>query len=72
MIFDDSHPHEVWNDCDSQRIVLFVDAGAPAAFPAFDTQSSDHLDHSSITERRRTMDRIRQLPAPLEAGGARR
>jgi len=29
MIFDDSHPHEVWNDCDSQRIVLFVDVERP-------------------------------------------
>jgi len=54
MIFDDSHLHEVWNDCDSQRIVLFVDVERPAAFPAFDTQSSDHLDHSPITECRRT------------------
>jgi ornithine lipid ester-linked acyl 2-hydroxylase len=33
MIFDDSHPHEVWNDCDSQRIVLFVDVERPLPFP---------------------------------------
>lgn len=29
MIFDDSHPHEVWNDCESQRVVLFVDFERP-------------------------------------------
>ena len=33
MIFDDSHPHEVWNDCDSQRVVLFVDVERPLVFP---------------------------------------
>jgi ornithine lipid ester-linked acyl 2-hydroxylase len=33
MIFDDSHPHEVWNDCDSQRVVLFVDVERPLSFP---------------------------------------
>jgi ornithine lipid ester-linked acyl 2-hydroxylase len=34
MIFDDSHPHEVWNDCDSRRVVLFVDFVRPTYFPA--------------------------------------
>jgi ornithine lipid ester-linked acyl 2-hydroxylase len=33
MIFDDSHPHEVWNDCDSHRVVLFVDVERPLSFP---------------------------------------
>ncbi len=33
MIFDDSHPHEVWNDCDSYRVVLFVDIERPLFFP---------------------------------------
>jgi ornithine lipid ester-linked acyl 2-hydroxylase len=33
MIFDDSHPHEVWNDCDSHRVVLFVDVERPLHFP---------------------------------------
>lgn len=33
MIFDDSHPHEVWNDCDSHRVVLFVDVERPLPFP---------------------------------------
>jgi beta-hydroxylase len=33
MIFDDSHPHEVWNDCSSQRVVLFVDVLRPVIFP---------------------------------------
>jgi ornithine lipid ester-linked acyl 2-hydroxylase len=34
VIFDDSHPHEVWNDCDSYRVVLFVDFLRPVFFPA--------------------------------------
>jgi ornithine lipid ester-linked acyl 2-hydroxylase len=34
LIFDDSHPHEVWNDCDSYRVVLFVDFLRPVFFPA--------------------------------------
>jgi len=33
LIFDDSHPHEVWNDCDSYRVVLFVDFVRPVFFP---------------------------------------
>ena len=33
LIFDDSHPHEVWNDCDSHRVVLFVDVERPLPFP---------------------------------------
>jgi aspartyl/asparaginyl beta-hydroxylase (cupin superfamily) len=33
LIFDDSHPHEVWNDVDSYRVVLFVDFLRPVFFP---------------------------------------
>lgn len=33
MIFDDSHPHEVWNDAVSLRVVLFVDFIRPLPFP---------------------------------------
>jgi len=33
LIFDDSHPHEVWNDCDAYRVVLFVDVVRPVPFP---------------------------------------
>jgi beta-hydroxylase len=33
LVFDDSHPHEVWNDCDSYRVVLFVDVVRPLIFP---------------------------------------
>ena len=31
-VFDDSHPHEVWNDSDSQRVVLSVDVMRPLFF----------------------------------------
>ena len=33
LIFDDSHEHEVWNDTDSYRVVLFVDFVRPTVFP---------------------------------------
>jgi ornithine lipid ester-linked acyl 2-hydroxylase len=33
MIFDDSNEHEVWNDTDSYRVVLFVDFVRPTVFP---------------------------------------
>ena len=33
LIFDDSYPHEVWNDTDFHRVVLFVDFLRPLPFP---------------------------------------
>jgi beta-hydroxylase len=33
LIFDDSHDHEVWNDTDEIRVVLFVDFVRPVPFP---------------------------------------
>jgi aspartyl/asparaginyl beta-hydroxylase (cupin superfamily) len=33
LVFDDSHEHEVWNDSDSYRVVLFVDVLRPVIFP---------------------------------------
>jgi aspartyl/asparaginyl beta-hydroxylase (cupin superfamily) len=33
MIFDDSNEHEVWNDTDSYRVVLFVDFVRATIFP---------------------------------------
>jgi len=33
IIFDDSNEHEVWNDNDSYRVVLFVDFVRPTVFP---------------------------------------
>lgn len=33
MIFDDSNEHEVWNETDSYRVVLFVDFVRPTIFP---------------------------------------
>ena len=30
---DDSNEHEVWNDTDSYRVVLFVDFVRPTVFP---------------------------------------
>lgn len=33
LIFDDSYDHEVWNDSDRYRVVLFVDFVRPLPFP---------------------------------------
>ena len=33
MIFDDTYNHEVWNDTDGQRVVLFIDVVRPFAEP---------------------------------------
>ena len=33
LIFDDSYNHEVWNDSDCHRVVLFVDFERPLSFP---------------------------------------
>lgn len=33
LIFDDSFPHEAWNETDGIRVVLFVDIVRPLAFP---------------------------------------
>jgi aspartyl/asparaginyl beta-hydroxylase (cupin superfamily) len=32
VVFDDTYPHEVWNDTDEERVVLFVDITRPASF----------------------------------------
>lgn len=33
IVFDDSYPHEVWNDTGEERVVLFVDFVRPLPFP---------------------------------------
>ena len=33
LIFDDSFPHEAWNDTDEVRVVLFLDVVRPMQFP---------------------------------------
>lgn len=33
LIFDDTYSHEVWNETDEQRVVLFVDFIRPCRFP---------------------------------------
>lgn len=34
LIFDDSYPHEAWNNTDETRVVLFLDVVRPMSFPA--------------------------------------
>lgn len=33
LVFDDTHPHEVWNETDQLRVVLFVDVLRPMPAP---------------------------------------
>ncbi len=33
LLFDDSFPHEAWNNTDSIRVILFLDIVRPIAFP---------------------------------------
>ena len=33
LVFDDSYPHEAWNDTDETRVVLFLDIVRPISFP---------------------------------------
>lgn len=33
LMFDDTHPHEVWNDTDERRVVLFMDVVRPLPDP---------------------------------------
>jgi len=33
MVFDDTYQHEVWNDTDGVRVVLFLDIVRPLRFP---------------------------------------
>jgi hypothetical protein len=54
MIFDDSHPHEVWNDCDSHRIVWVRRRGAPTFLLALSSQSSNRPGYRPIIQLRRT------------------
>ena len=43
IVFDDSYPHEAWNNTDETRVVLFLDVVRPMSFPA------SILNHSLIT-----------------------
>lgn len=54
MIFDDSHPHEVWNDCESQRVVLFVDFERPLFPPLSLLKPIGDLAHCPIFKHRAT------------------
>jgi ornithine lipid ester-linked acyl 2-hydroxylase len=60
LIFDDSHPHEVWNDCDSYRVVLFVDFLRPIPFPLSLLNRTIVRLIARTSSIRKPMDRIRQ------------
>jgi aspartyl/asparaginyl beta-hydroxylase (cupin superfamily) len=69
LVFDDSHMHEVWNDTDAYRVVLFVDLVRPLPLPlSLINRSISWIiaQTPSITE---PMDRIRNklYPTPKAA-----
>jgi ornithine lipid ester-linked acyl 2-hydroxylase len=69
LVFDDSHMHEVWNDTDAYRVVLFVDLVRPLPLPLSLINRSIIwiiAQTPSITE---PMDRIRNklYPTPKAA-----
>ena len=33
LVFDDMHPHEVWNETDETRVVLLIQFARPTAWP---------------------------------------
>ena len=43
LIFDDTHPHEVWNETTSIRVVLFVDFLRPTPWPLYRTLQAAFL-----------------------------
>jgi len=60
LIFDDSHPHEVWNDCDAYRVVLFVDFLRPVPFPLSLTNRVIVWLIARTSSIRKPMDRVRK------------
>jgi ornithine lipid ester-linked acyl 2-hydroxylase len=68
LIFDDSHPHEVWNDCDSYRVVLFVDFVRPVVFPLSLLNRLIIWTIARTPSIREPMDRVRQKARSPEKG----
>ena len=66
LIFDDSHPHEVWNDWDSYRVVLFVDFVRPVVFPLSVLNRLIIWTIARTPSIREPMDRVRQKSLPTE------
>jgi ornithine lipid ester-linked acyl 2-hydroxylase len=71
LSFDDSHPHEVWNNCDSQRVVLFVDFVRPTYFPASVLNNAIIKAIAKTSSIQEPMDRIREKARAAGAGSHR-
>lgn len=52
LIFDDTFEHEVWNDSDAVRVVLFVDVARPLPFPlsAINALTMRAISRSSLVQ----------------------
>ena len=53
MIFDDTFNHEVWNDTDETRVVLFVDVLRPLPVPGVGDQQGDRQGDRLLAVRAR-------------------
>ena len=53
MVFDDTFNHEVWNDTDETRVVLFVDVLRPLPVPRVADQPGDHQGDRLLAVRAR-------------------
>jgi aspartyl/asparaginyl beta-hydroxylase (cupin superfamily) len=65
MMFDDTYEHEVWNETDGMRVVLFLDVARPLKFPAslVNQAAFSLIKYSPLVQRgRKNIDRFhRQL-----------
>ena len=72
LIFDDVFNHEVWNDTDETRVVLFVDVERPLPEPeSHDQQAADQGDRLlAVRDGRQTQPGSlgRALPRPQVGG----
>jgi aspartyl/asparaginyl beta-hydroxylase (cupin superfamily) len=64
LVFDDSHEHEVWNDSDSYRVVLFVDVVRPLVFPLSLVNRAVIWITAHTSSITKPMDRIRKNTPP--------
>ena len=53
MVFDDTYNHEVWNDTDETRVVLFVDVLRPLPFPESQINRADRQGDRVLAVRAR-------------------
>lgn len=69
LMFDDTHPHEVWNDTEEKRAVLFMDVIRPLPSPASALNEWFIELMSRTPQVRRTLKNQRQWAEQFEKAG---